>query len=44
MLRTCQEEDGIYAPIAALALLSFELDTKTFLGESQSRSRSNKRS
>ena len=35
MLRTCQE-DGIYAPIAALALLSFELDTKTFLGESQS--------
>ena len=35
MLRTCQEEGGIYAPIAALALLSIELDTKTFLGESQ---------
>ena len=36
LLRTCQEEEGIYSPIAALALLTFELDTKVFLGEAQS--------
>ena len=35
MLRTCADEDGLYAPIAALMLMSFVLDTKTFLGEPQ---------
>lgn len=37
MLRTCQAEGGIYAPLAALALLAWSLDTKTFLGEPQTR-------
>ena len=35
LLRQCQSEDGIYAPIACLTVLSFELDTKVFLGEAQ---------
>ena len=35
MLRVCQQEGGIYAPIAALAWLVFHIDTKTFLGEAQ---------
>ena len=35
MLRTCQREGGIYAPVAALGWLAFHVDTKTFLGEAQ---------
>lgn len=35
LLRACQRDQGLFAPIAALGLLSFELDTKTFLGEQQ---------
>jgi hypothetical protein len=35
LLRTCQREGGIYAPIAALGWLAFHIDSKTFLGETQ---------
>jgi len=33
MIRTCWEEGGVLAPWAALSLLAYHVDTKTFLGE-----------
>jgi len=35
-LRTCWEEDGLLAPFAALALIGYQVDVRTFLGEPHS--------